>query len=810
MRNGIPMGINFIVDLAPPEEGEEAVEILGKLWCPDAVRRWKPKGRGTCAEDDDGVVDEPTPQIPSELDKFYAETWGDRKGEEGTEEMEEDTGNEPSENDDAGSPGAVTPKQSTRKNSTPPPPLPPAYSVTRHVGALERVFGILHGVDPLLHSATMWYTVHKVAVGLGCARAVVDYILTWLYSERNVTFIELFTPLAMEIAEELQSEMLFKDCFALSVARKLLENRCRDFYPADKDTDSKVMARYQHSIDAGARSLSVRICEKWHELLKLNWLDNPENVPEMETINDCLRDAVANPGKYRPKFITDTKTLKDSIQIALRTKLTEIVDGKGGIPNAPPAPPDPLDLESWETFRSMVFQDSGHDAIVFNRYAWMQIRDIKLPVDMSFYSKRWPPPNQCICEDRVLVQQNEKPKNGDKIEESGKGKGIMNTVSTPVGQGQFVVEVRTRQDLGSNTASPNIKEDDDDWVQPLMDSPTLGQKSCSNHPPPEYLLEVRGGQPSNSEAALKRALDSMEANHPTKAESSPPKRQREQLPKLRPLLPAGGPQSPRKVNLPIWARSARNPPKIPQISRDDDSDGWSWNDNDSYNDFYNDALDAWNPPRRTTNSVYPRRSDDDIPPSTETLPAYSIEPSGVLSTTIIDTHFSIDRLFSQCERYLSNEAVPVCVNSRGEWLNFQLLGCLDEREWKELPLWAGGDAVVLVAGPSSVAPAAGPVESMVESDGEYSILGSESSGELLDYQSSSEGPVWSSRNSDMDTGWSGVEAESDDDDDDDDDDDNDAKTVVSAGTDGEREGDAEDGEVYDESDFEELDGFDLM
>ncbi|KAF8541465.1 hypothetical protein BDD12DRAFT_803720 [Trichophaea hybrida] len=790
LRNGIPIGINFIVDLSPPEEGEEAVDIVEKLWCPDAVRRWKPKGRGAYAEDDDGVVDEPPFQIPTELEKFYTKTWGERQREEEMALTEYEDENVSLEDDSAEFPGATTPIQSTQKKSTSPPPLPPAYSVTRHVGALERVFGILHGVDPLLHSATMWYTVHKVAIELGCAKAVGDYILTWLYFERNVTFIELFTPLAMEIAEELQSEMLFKDCFALSVARKLLENS-RDFYPADKDTDTKVMARYQHSIEVGAQSFRARILEKWDDFLQLNWLDNPESVPEMQIINDYLCDSAANPTKYRPLFVSNTKMLKDSILRALRKKLTEIVDGKGSVPSAPPAPPDPLDLESWEMFRSMVFQDSGRDTIVFNRYAWMQIRDIKIQVEGSFLTKQWPPSNQCIYEDWVLAEEQEKTNGRDEMERSRKGKGV---ASTPVGQGQFFLEVRTRKDFQGFSVAP--PKDDDYCVQPLMESPNAGKTNSSNLQPPEYLLEVRGGQPSNTDSTPKRALDSMEASHPTKAESSPSKRQREQLPQVSPTT-----RSPRRSNIPIWAQARRILPKIAQINRDDDQDdGRSWN-SDPYNDPFNEAINASKPPSRPIYPVYPEWLDDGIPPTTETLPTYSSEPSGPHSNEINVTNFSIVRLFSQCERYLSSKATPVCDNARGEWLNFQLLGCLDEREWMVLPVWAGGDIDVLIAGASSVTPAAELMESMGESDGEYSILGSESSGELLDYQSSSEGPAWSCKSSEMGIGWSEFGAESDNDNDDVEDD---AKTVVSVGT-GDEEGNGEDEEVYDENDFEELD-----
>ena len=75
LRDGLPLGIFFVVDLAPPTEGDEAVAAVAALWCSEPVRRWKPAGRGVFLEPDDGIIDL-CPPVSRELDLFFHQTWG--------------------------------------------------------------------------------------------------------------------------------------------------------------------------------------------------------------------------------------------------------------------------------------------------------------------------------------------------------------------------------------------------------------------------------------------------------------------------------------------------------------------------------------------------------------------------------------------------------------------------------------------------------------------------------------------------------------------------------------------------------------
>ena len=41
LQNGRPAGIEYILDLVPPSEGEEAVDAVENMYCPPSVQRWK-------------------------------------------------------------------------------------------------------------------------------------------------------------------------------------------------------------------------------------------------------------------------------------------------------------------------------------------------------------------------------------------------------------------------------------------------------------------------------------------------------------------------------------------------------------------------------------------------------------------------------------------------------------------------------------------------------------------------------------------------------------------------------------------------
>lgn len=308
------MGIKFVVDLSPPEEGDEAVAMIEKLWCPDEVLSWKTNLEGYVEPDEE----EDATSIPSPFPHP-----GDTSQEQGMEI--EIAGID------------ATSHPSFQNFSTVPhhAPTPPSYSATRHTAAIERVLHILHGLDPRIHTTPMWYTVHKVAVQLQCTSAVQDHILSWLYS--NLDFVEHYPALVLRIAAEVQNQTLFRDAFALLVGAQL-NSRCTGagasqvIIPDDKVPEEAEPWR-KHILFA-RRSLQLRLKQLHDYMLSTAWLDNATAIPEYAKLMSRLN----NPS-LPPRLKTLTHDLDRAIRADLKSALTRLFafpEGSTGVSYMPP------------------------------------------------------------------------------------------------------------------------------------------------------------------------------------------------------------------------------------------------------------------------------------------------------------------------------------------------------------------------------------------------------------------------------------------------------------------------------------------
>lgn len=311
------MGIKFVVDLSPPEEGDEAVAMVEKLWCPDEVLSWKTNLEGYVEPDEE--EEEDATSFPSPLPH------------PGDTSQEQDMEIEIAGID-------ATSHTSFQNFSTVPhhAPAPPSYSPTRHTAAIERVLHILHGLDPRIHTTPMWYTVHKVAVQLQCTSAVQDHILSWLYS--NLDFVEHYPALVLRIAAEVQNQTLFRDAFALLVGAQL-NSRCtggagasQAIIPDDKVPEEAEPWR-KHILFA-RRSLQLRLKQLHDYMLSTAWLDNATAIPEYAKLVSRLNDP-----SLPPRLKTLTHDLDRAIRADLKSALTRLFafsEGSTGLSHMPP------------------------------------------------------------------------------------------------------------------------------------------------------------------------------------------------------------------------------------------------------------------------------------------------------------------------------------------------------------------------------------------------------------------------------------------------------------------------------------------
>ncbi|KAI5804505.1 hypothetical protein EDC01DRAFT_424103 [Geopyxis carbonaria] len=841
LQNGLPMGVRFVMDLSPPQEGDEAVEVMEKLWCPDYVRQWKREdaNAGVYEEPDNGYAQAEL-EIPQQLDEFYNYNWG-----EGWEELKQKPSTTPAvlrgmidqfDPDD----NCVTPSSPGLGPSTGSPEAemdavpcneksvkiseeietvpfrqksakwsePPAYSVERHIAAVERLIGILNGVEPHIHSATMWYTLYRVAVMLKCTPMIVDYVVRWIY-DGNQAFVELFTPLVMEIAEEIQAECLFRECFALMVARELVCDGVNNgFYSVAKGGSTE---KWKRAIYAATYSLGRRIPDRWAEVFNFKWLDDPKIVPSMAVLNEVLQ----SPSKYSISFIEQTSILKTSIEEVLMKPLIKIAQGKGGPPLAPPAPPPSVTLDIWDQWRADVFQTCGEEDVrLYNRYAWMQIRDINWKIrdiswdsidfilkdemnDWRLHSRKsrlgeWKPPQQLI---NMHKREGSDGSPGRKRTAEMSDDGCAQAEHRPA-------QKRTVLLLGDqNPSSPTIKQeitspwgfDQDendlsvyygmdteaipDYKPPMSPRTRAIQKalenaSISDQPLLQDAVEFDVAPPVHEEIFVLdfESYSEEDEDGITMPEFSPAGTPTQPLApnKQEPADPTPIKQEPAddssttvpfpptcKPPRPIYHLRDIKPSDITLLTSSADPAGHAPATDPDYAFRTNPSLDITiNPPHQTpTDPETPWPLLE--PYSTRTHPTFpfTLTPAGTRPVMVhwhdppAAARFSVTAVLREAKAHLRRLALPVCANSLGwEFMNFQLLTCLDAAEWAYLPIWAGGldDGSGAVFGDppaTGTETGTGTVDGKematgmaMEEDGDdgYSLVGSETSGEMVE------------------------------------------------------------------------------
>lgn len=99
------------------------------------------------------------------------------------------------------------------------------YSPVRHRSAIERVLGALMGYDPKLDSAPKVWTTFAVAKYFNIKHSRLDdYIISWLRAYPNSYFLEVLPEVTLQIADGLENYELARDTFAILVGEEALDN----------------------------------------------------------------------------------------------------------------------------------------------------------------------------------------------------------------------------------------------------------------------------------------------------------------------------------------------------------------------------------------------------------------------------------------------------------------------------------------------------------------------------------------------------------------------------------------------------------
>lgn len=263
LASRLPSGIKFVLDLTPPDEGDDAVELLASLSCSYGIQQWYSSEQRLKVN----------PGLVGGLDEAAATTCADPVA---TTHLRS-VASHPVADDSVGTNDSVA---STEIHATSYDPamaqavedsmadvviLPknrtkwkyrevPEYDAIRHRSAIVRLLQHIEGKRPKLDSAPKMWSLLAVAAFFDCVEVVRDEIVSWLVADPNTRFLEILPEAACKIGLQLESPIITRAAFAVLVGDEALSLVSR--------------SRGKHIAEQNRRNVFGRRIEEYDEDLK--------------------------------------------------------------------------------------------------------------------------------------------------------------------------------------------------------------------------------------------------------------------------------------------------------------------------------------------------------------------------------------------------------------------------------------------------------------------------------------------------------------------------------------------------------------
>jgi len=320
--NNLPEGIKYVLDLTPPVEGEDAVYLMTELCCSLGVRRWYQAGkRWNVSEHLVGGPDEHQMEL-------YTMS-NDAQAVENPQQLSTTAADDPTARgnwipEPKGMPipgSAPTCDEEVAPLASTTDALPLEYTSVRHRVAIERVLhAAVEGLDPRINSAPKLWTTFAVAKYFEITHSpLTDYIVSWLRAPPNSYFLEVLPETSQKIADGLQCWDLCRDTFAILVGEEALGNVCRTRDQPKQDAAHSVYGRrreyvhedYQTRIEYASKSFIERVGSRFGELVNesMAWLDD---IPAYSVLSEFEEDI-----EYKEAI----KELKDILKAYVRGRI---------------------------------------------------------------------------------------------------------------------------------------------------------------------------------------------------------------------------------------------------------------------------------------------------------------------------------------------------------------------------------------------------------------------------------------------------------------------------------------------------------
>ncbi|KAL2070170.1 hypothetical protein VTL71DRAFT_13196 [Oculimacula yallundae] len=319
LMSGLPPGIQYVLDLTPPDEGDDALELTAELSCSLGIRRWYMSEFSDVAASHGlvGGQDETTvhPNFPTTDDSPEVErevvdadatmsnnTFGmlrdgdtDEVLERALQQDENNFKQKTSQESDYTRSHIGKDKEIETLD----------YCPIRHRTGIARLLQIIEGKEPRLDSAPKVWTVAVLAKHFECPNSVIDYIVTWMIAEPNCKIFEILPEDCLRIGLMLQSEVVTRYAFTILVseealrvgsARSELANQPNTNYAAGKQVTK--FGRARESLDEDTLNLIQHAGRNFHASIEqqvqmlmspnMNWLTNLPEFTKLTKIKDFI------------------------------------------------------------------------------------------------------------------------------------------------------------------------------------------------------------------------------------------------------------------------------------------------------------------------------------------------------------------------------------------------------------------------------------------------------------------------------------------------------------------------------------------
>lgn len=290
--NKLPPEIKHVLDLTPPNEGDEAMVLVSDLSCSEGIRNWvRACKRWNISKALIGGYDDYAAQLQ--------DPWSYDLGERDVVASTDDGGVSTTGAVDGGElksdkPAASSSASTFAKKIAPKVEdefsIPLEYTAIRHRSAIERVLLAIAGHDPKLDSAPKVWTTTGVAKYFEIKHeSVSDYIVRWLYAAPNTCFLEVMPETTLRMADSLEISSLCRDAYALLVGEEALAAACQGHFIPGFDQDhsvhrrkkSEVPDKYQTYIEYASKAFRGRIADEFEALVCGDWLESLDEYAKL-------------------------------------------------------------------------------------------------------------------------------------------------------------------------------------------------------------------------------------------------------------------------------------------------------------------------------------------------------------------------------------------------------------------------------------------------------------------------------------------------------------------------------------------------